>query len=329
MTTIDLIARACEHLGIDPLAHGLQIVNASELACQHFPRLDPGLPALIAPITNREMAAQCARVLRVAFPPSHTVTLIAARCDALPKVRCTLPLEQIARVEIDAKDAALYVPPLERAGSLYTLAEIVARLRAPDGCEWDRAQTRETMRGFMLEEAYEVVDAIERGDVPHVREELGDLLFHVFFQAQVASEANEFRLNDVARGISEKLVRRHPHVFGDVKVNGTEEILANWERIKESEKRQAESEKREAKGEKRGAQSETEDVPRAMPALMRAQKIAEKRKVRAGLREIAASVEKIARAKDKEKKLGEALFALAAYAAEKGIDAESALRKKT
>ncbi len=314
MSSYVLIANACAQLGIDPLARGLQIVNAPELARLHHPPLDPARPALLAPVDSRETVLNLKLVLLRTYPPAHPLTHTPTRQ--------TISLSDLDSLHALTSDSALYLPPLENAGSLYALAEIVARLRAPDGCEWDRAQTRATMRAFLLEEAYEVVDAIERGDLPHLREELGDLLFHVFFQAQVAAEAGEFRLGDVAREIADKLVRRHPHIFGDAKVNGTDEILAQWGRIKESEKRESQSGKREA----RGAQTE---IPLVMPALMRAQKVAEKRKARVSLKEVAASVEKIARAKNKEQKLGEALFALVAYAAEEGIDAESALRAYT
>ncbi|MBI3536477.1 MAG: MazG family protein [Chloroflexi bacterium] len=304
MISIDLIKHACEQLGIDPFARGLQIANAAEIARSHYPPFDPARPALIAPIENRETLLNIKRVVSLTYSPSHTLTFIPSRQ--------TISLENLDRVHDLNSDTALYLAPRKDAGSFYALAEIVARLRAPDGCEWDRAQTRGTMRTFLLEEAYEVVEAIERGEVEHLREELGDLLFHIFFQAQVASETNEFCLPDIARDISAKLVRRHPHIFGDARVNGIGELLEQWERIKRSEKPE----------EKNGKP----DLPRALPALMRAQKIAEKTKTRVNLKKIAANVEKLSRAKNKEEKLGEVLFALAAYAEEKKLDAESALR---
>ena len=317
--SLNLIRNACAAVGLDPFLHGLQILSADELARQHFPRLDPNMPALVGLFTQRAQLAPCARVLAVNYPPDHSVTLVARKTRALALKR----LDSIAELPANAM---LYIPPVSRAGSFNALAEIVAHLRAPAGCEWDRAQTHASLASALIEEAYEVVDAIERKDLPHLREELGDLLLHVLMQTHIAQDAGEFQLSEVVAEIAEKLVRRHPHVFGGVPVNGTEEILENWERIKESEKRKAESEKREAKGGKREAQSETEDIPRALPALMRAQKIAEKQKTKVDLKAVAARVEKLARAKNREKELGEALFALAAYAAEKKVDAEGALR---
>lgn len=147
-------------------------------------------------------------------------------------------------------------PPIER------LREIVARLRAPDGCPWDREQTHASLRGALLEETYELVDAIDHADDPNLREELGDLLLHVVMHAQIAGERGAFDFDAVAAEISEKLVRRHPHVFGGESAADTAEVLRNWEQIKRAEKTDR--------------QSALDGVPRALPALMRAQKIQKK-----------------------------------------------------
>ncbi|MBI3396161.1 MAG: nucleoside triphosphate pyrophosphohydrolase [Spirochaetia bacterium] len=122
---------------------------------------------------------------------------------------------------------------------LNRLRETTARLREPGGCDWDRAQDKMSMRPHLLEESYEVIDAVDKGSTEGLREELGDLLFLVFFYARLAEEAGEFTINDVAQGISDKLVRRHPHVFGGAHVDGVKEILSNWEKIKAGEKKDA------------------------------------------------------------------------------------------
>ncbi len=120
--------------------------------------------------------------------------------------------------------------------ALQELIEIVAKLRSPEGgCPWDLAQTPETLTPYIVEEAYEVVDAIKSGEKKAIVDELGDLLLQVVLQAQIASEANDFTLAEVAENISKKMIRRHPHVFGDVKVNSTEEVKQNWEEIKAAE----------------------------------------------------------------------------------------------
>lgn len=127
--------------------------------------------------------------------------------------------------------------PAATLAALQQLIDVVARLRAPDGgCPWDLAQTQQTLTPYVIEEAYEVVEAIHSGEQNAIAEELGDLLLQVVLQAQIAAEENKFSLKEVAQGISEKLIRRHPHVFGDVKANSVEEVKQNWEQIKATEK---------------------------------------------------------------------------------------------
>ena len=141
------------------------------------------------------------------------------------------------------------------------LVDIMRKLRAPDGCPWDREQTHQTLKPYLIEEAYEVLDAIDANDDRALAEELGDVLLQVVFHAQVASEDDRFTVEDVARAISEKLERRHPHVFGDVKADTPEAVLKNWDAIKKEEKAD--------KGEDQVGL--LDDVPRHLPALMRAE----------------------------------------------------------
>ena len=153
---------------------------------------------------------------------------------------------------------------------LERLLEIMRRLRSPEGCPWDQKQSSDSIKMYAIEEAYELVEAIENGSVSELEEELGDLLLQVVFHAQIQSEAGLFDFEDVARGISEKLVRRHPHVFGHTAVSGADEVLTNWDTIK-----------REEKAEKGEASSILEGVPRALPSLQRAHEV-QKRAARAG-----------------------------------------------
>ncbi len=143
------------------------------------------------------------------------------------------------------------------------LVAIMRQLRSENGCPWDREQSLETLKPYLVEECYEVLDALEEGDRQHLKEELGDLLLQIVFQSQICAEAGEFTFDDVAQGISDKLVRRHPHVFGDVKVSGSGEVLRNWENIKSTEKDKPRS-------------SVIEGVPRGLPALHKAQQIQKK-----------------------------------------------------
>lgn len=147
-------------------------------------------------------------------------------------------------------------PNLER------LIDIIKTLRSENGCAWDREQTHSTLRRNMLEEAYEAVDAIDDNDMKHLKEELGDVLLQVVLHSQIASEENEFSIEDVAKEISDKLVRRHPHVFGNVEVSTTDDIVYNWEEIKKQEKKHR--------------KSVMDGVSRAQSALMSAQKMSKK-----------------------------------------------------
>jgi ATP diphosphatase len=200
------------------------------------------------------------------------------------------------------------------SSSVDRLVAIMAKLRDPDGgCPWDLEQDFASIAPYTLEEAYEVDDAIRRGDMKGLADELGDLLLQVVFHARMAEEAGEFRFEDVAAGICEKLVRRHPHVFGDAKVSTSAEQTESWERIKAAERADA------------GAPADPlADVPLALPALARAAKL-QRRAARAGLvREaVAAGAPLDATA------LGDRLFELVALANQGGLDPEQALRDAT
>lgn len=144
------------------------------------------------------------------------------------------------------------------------LLEIMQRLRAPGGCPWDAEQTHETLRPYLIEESYEVADAVDSGDVHALYDELGDVLLQVVFHAQIGREEGSFDMNDVTTAVCAKMIRRHPHVFGEVQVQGSDEVLQNWDRIKQTEKNE------------KTYTSAMEDIPRHMSALLRAAKIQKK-----------------------------------------------------
>jgi MazG family protein len=210
------------------------------------------------------------------------------------------------------------------------LLSIMARLRGPDGCPWDREQTLETLRPYVLEETYEVLEAIDDGDPRAHCEELGDLLLQIVFHAQLASEKGDFTFADVAEAISSKLVSRHPHVFGDARVADAEGVLRQWVALKREEKL--------AKG---GGKSVLEGVPREMPALARAERLTEKAsrvgfdwpdaggaraKVDEELAELDAAIAG-GDARRVEDELGDLLFAAANLARKLGVPPEEALRR--
>ena len=227
------------------------------------------------------------------------------------------------------------VPPLEEQDgtTLARLVGVMRRLLAPDGCPWDREQSLETLRKYVLEEACEVIDAIDSGDRDALREELGDLLLQVVFQAELLRKEGKYAIDDVVAGIVEKLVSRHPHVFlplaergGDVKADTADEVLTNWEKLKAKEKQ---------------GRAILAGVPRSLPALVRAQRIGEKvsrvgfdwqdskgsmAKVREEIGELEHAIAN-GDAKEKEEELGDALFALVNLARHLDVDAEGALRR--
>jgi MazG family protein len=209
------------------------------------------------------------------------------------------------------------------------LLGIMERLRGPDGCPWDREQTLATLRPYVLEETYEVLEAIDAGDPREHCEELGDLLLQIVFQAQLAREADQFDFADVADAISNKLVSRHPHVFGDANVRDAEGVLRQWSALKREEKK--------AKG---GGQSVLEGVPREMPALARADRLTEKASrigfdwpdsagARAKVGEELAELDEAVASGDRaavEHELGDLLFAVANLGRKLGLPPEEALR---
>lgn len=215
------------------------------------------------------------------------------------------------------------------SGAMNALQELVARLRGPNGCPWDRKQTEETVKTYLLEEAYEVLDAIEEGTSEDFCQELGDLLFQILFLARMAEERGDFDLVDVIEGITQKMVRRHPHVFGPTRVKGAEEVSRNWERIK-----------REEKGGKEGLASRLHGVPGNLPALLRAHRLLE-RACKAGVEEqplqvvwsrVTEDIQKI-RGYSRKKEdappariLGDLLFLLVVVARAWGLNAEHLLR---
>lgn len=211
--------------------------------------------------------------------------------------------------------------------NLEQLIDVIRRLRAPGGCQWDREQTHKSLRPNMLEEAYEAVDAIDSNDMNHLKEELGDVLLQVVLHAQIAQEEGFFNIDDVAKGIKDKLIHRHPHVFGNIIVNSTDEILNNWDKLKAEEKPHR--------------KSAMDGISKAQSALMSAQKIS-KRAVKKGFEWpdekslyncIFSEFDEFKEAckendsDNMEEELGDILFAIVNLARWNNIDAEQALLK--
>ena len=223
------------------------------------------------------------------------------------------------------------LPGKQTGAAVTQLVGLMQRLLAEGGCPWDREQTLGTLVPYLVEETYEVVDAIAAGDVADHREELGDLLLQIVFQSELRFAEGRFGIDDVARGIVAKLVRRHPHVFGDVVAKDAESVLANWAKLKAVEKAE------------KGKHGALDGIPQSAPALLRATRAGEKAGAvgfdwpdadgpRAKVDEELAELDEARRAGDRaemQRELGDALFAVVNLARKLGLDAEQALRDAT
>ena len=312
-------------VGYDALS-GVMLADALELAALRHPTFSPDAPALVAQLYSADLASDVKLTLMNQYPDEHPVVLIHAAGGPDEAVE-RLPLFEIDRSRQIAHLTALFVPALPRPGAFETFQNTIARLRAPDGCPWDREQTHESLRSHLLEESYEALQALDAGDLAAMREEFGDLLLQIVLHSQIAVEAGEFSMADVITGINAKIIRRHPHVFGDVKVDGVAEVWKNWETLK--------AEERSDKGQ--GARGVLEGLPAALPALAQAEAYS-RRAARVGFDwlDISGVVAKVGEelgelqvASDPEAQadeLGDLLFAVVNYARWLQVDAESALR---
>ena len=325
---LDLLLAAA---GVDPAA-GVQAVSADRLAATPF---DPSLPLIVlaAPPAGTRGGAS-------ALPGRHARSGPAAVLGALyPHGHPIQPLPDGDPSTVDAvTDGALLtgnwlVPalaPEDNLASPHGMAAISARLRAPDGCPWDRRQDHRSLRPYLLEEAYETLDAIERGNSADLAEELGDLYLQIILHAQLAAEAGTFDLTDVYRSLGTKIIRRHPHVFGDLAVSGVDQVLANWETIKSAER---------ADAGRPGASFA--DVARTLPALPASREIQERAsalgwdwpvvdgvwdKVSEELDELRAASADPSEQAERLHELGDVLFAVANLARWLSVDPEEALR---
>jgi len=315
-----------------PAPDGAQVVEATALGGSGLDlliELNPRWPAVVTGVFSPRIASDVKLALQRVYPAEHGLAvvhhpgLIQARVEHVA-------LADLDRLRIDFDHLThVVVPPVVGyvpTGSPHTLRAIVARLRAPAiGCPWDLEQTHRSLIPYVIEEAYEVVDAIEADDSAGLCDELGDVLLQVALHAEVADQADEFEWNDVVRALSEKLVRRHPHVFGEVQVSGASEVVRNWDRIKQAERVD------------RPAASALDGVPKSVPQLKRAGELARKASTagfdwptRAGtldkVREELAELLEATSLADRREELGDLLWILAKLAWQDGIDPEEALR---
>ncbi|MEE9216407.1 MAG: nucleoside triphosphate pyrophosphohydrolase [Anaerolineales bacterium] len=287
-------------------------ISAGELAAAYFPPLNPDLGALVIELNSSQTTERALNVLRIQYPSEHRVFLYLELGASALEI-------SLGELEADTNPLALYLPPLSSASSFESLQSTVANLRAPEGCPWDREQTHQSLRKHLLEEAYETLEALDQANVDGLREELGDLLLQILMHAQIAQEAGTFNMSDVISGIQAKLIRRHPHVFGDVEVTSVDQVLNNWEHYKSEE----------------NDGGPLDGVPGSLPALAQAAELQD-RAGRVGfewlgaekaLGEVMDKLAQLAAAGEQRDELGDLLFAIVNYARRLEVDAEAELQR--
>jgi len=289
------------------------VASAFGLAPHQVQAFDPEYPDFDAqrPLLVLGAQAEAARpVTRRRYPPAAPARALVSGA-VLDVTAATLPLDA---------DAWLIaaVPPEDDRRAIKGLRGVMERLFAPDGCPWDREQTHQTLRAFLIEETYELVDAIDRDDMPGLREEVGDLLAHMFMQTALAQQAGVFSLEDAVEYATAKFVRRHPHVFGDEAADTPDALLAKWEQIKAAE--------RAERSEEAAPEGALDSVPAAAPSLQRAQALI-RRARRAGLADPNEDARTALDAAFDANDWPAAVLAFARIAADAGVDAEETLRQ--
>ena len=336
LSLLEPVFRALE---LDPLS-ATQIIDATALAAfkmdEMAGKIIPTIPLLVAQIYNRRLASAVKLALSECYPDEWPVKLVqTAGVDSseMGEMVVEVPLYELDRNSLANHPSTLYVPPVDELQALRlpeTLRYITMRLRRePDGCPWDRRQTHQSLTRYAIEEAYEVVEALEENDMEKFAEELGDLLLQVYLHAEIARQEGDFNIGDVFEHINAKLIRRHPHVFGEVEVENAGQVVQNWEEIKRQE--------RIAAGKDVNSESVLEGVHLAAPALIVAQEY-QKRVARIGfdfpdvqgaLAKLAEELQELQEAATPEhqrEEMGDVLFMVSEMARILKIDAEEALR---
>lgn len=313
---------------LESTKHHVTIIPASLLNGRHFPPFFSNQNALLTDFVKKEDLVFAFELLAKNYPADHALLFFkqgADRKESFIKFEMTLQ-DARSRGPQDGVIAVL-VPAKTDKNSFLDFLELIAHLRAPEGCPWDREQTHQSLRPNLLEETYEVLQTLDSHDMIGLQEELGDLLLQIVLHAQIASENRDFNIEDVITGIERKLIFRHPHIFGDKAVSDANEVIKNWEVLKAQERRANNK-----------AQGLLRSVPKGMSALSLAQAY-QKRAARVGfdwesiepvkqkIDEELQEVEKADRDEERAKELGDVLFAMVNLIRWYGQDAESVLRE--
>ncbi|WP_019914476.1 nucleoside triphosphate pyrophosphohydrolase [Paenibacillus sp. HW567] len=321
-------------LGFDPI-EGFQLLDASGIRSS---QLQPELHTLIGQVYDSFTASETKLSLMELYPPEYEIIVGHALGVEGEERIDRVPLYELDRLDGYGNLSLVYVPANRsetvQRRTFARLHEIVDTLRSPEGCPWDREQTHESLRKNLIEETYEVLETIDEDDPDHMKEELGDLLLQIMLHSQIEEEVGTFNVYDVIEGLNDKLIFRHPHVFGDQAAGNAEEALQNWEGMKAEEKRR--------KGLKPEAESALSGVPRDLPALMKAYKLQKKAskvgfdwdnvndvlaKIREEVDELQEAIQNGHSAEEQMLELGDLLFAATNAARFIGTDPEEALTR--
>ncbi len=316
---LKVLEKAQENLCIFPWA---------DLEKKYYPPLSSNQNVLILGLFNKTRRMQLAQLLKKIHPPQKIVMCFQQNSQEQASFQVLhISIAEMETREFSDEFVAIYVPTSLNKNSMLDFLELIAHLRSPQGCPWDREQNHQSLRPNLLEETYEVLQAIDKMDVPGMQEELGDLLLQIVLQAQIASENDEFNFEDVVTSIEKKLIYRHPHVFGETAVANSDEVIKNWEVIKAQERRLNQK-----------AEGLLQTIPKEMSALSLAQAY-QKRAARVGFdwesitsvkQKVMEELHEVETAKDDEersKELGDVLFTLVNLIRWYGYDAESVLRE--
>lgn len=313
-------------LGVDAM-NGLQIFDGITVGMMHHPPINPDYPALLGQVYSREVAGNVKLTLMNQYPDEFEVALVHAAGTDNPVVE-HLPLYEIDRSENIKHMTSLYVPAIGKMSSFEQFQEIIAHLRAPEGCPWDKEQTHLSLRRYLLEETHEVLEALDAENEVELYKEMGDLMLQVVLHTQIAIDDGEFKMSDVISHINRKLIHRHPHVWGDVEAKNAGEVLSNWDALKQKEHAEQGIERK----------SILDGIPKGLPALMQALRYQEKAakvhfdwesvepviaKVREEIDEVLSATSDEHRAEE----IGDLLFVITNWARWLKVDPEIALRE--
>lgn len=325
MKFIDRISEILQKVDKDLDQDQSVFISADLLEHRHHPPFPADMPVMIIDVHSVTQLHSLVDLLLRIYPAEAPVSVFQ---EANRERKMNFTLNNIASQTELTFPLSIFMSSTQQGNAYESFEEIVAHLRAPDGCPWDKEQTHASLRPHLLEETYEVLDAMDKNDPESLKEELGDLLLQIVLNAQIATEEHEFRMADVVNGIYSKILRRHPHVFGDADIKEVDSILRNWEKLKENERK--ENGTAEVKGLLDG-------VPLALPALVQAQEYQD-RAARVGfdwktiepviskMHEEFEEVKTAVNDSERVKELGDLLFAVVNVIRWHKVDAESALR---